>query len=326
MVKSFEHDAQSILNQAPPVPEVDFKSAEEMFSGAASAGIKLESWDLPLYPGLEEMEGIVFHKVGGIEIKMDIFRPENLEKSKPLPGILFIHGGGWLGMSRKDIRHLAMGMAQRGYVTASADYRLAGEAKYPAAVQDCVCALKWFRAHAKEYHVDPENIGVMGNSAGAHLALMVAYAGDEPPFQSPCAHEAATGVKAVVQLYGPTDLAGRHVAQLQEALVLFLGKSLQEAPERYAEASPLTYVTSDSPPTLIMHGTTDELVPVEQADLLAERLKETGVPYIYDRIQGWPHGMDACVAVRERLLYLMKAFFDRFLQPASDVRRANGSH
>ena len=232
---------------------------------------------------------------------------------QPVPGLIFIHGGSRSAGSRKDNGVYCRHFAQKGYVVATIDYRLSGEAPFPAAIQDVNCAIRWMRANAARLGVDPNRIGLVGGSTGAHLAMLAAYSADkgDAELQGTGGNPGvSTRVQALVDLYGPNNLARAR----NPAMLAFLqGKTAAEAPELYAKASPINYVSKDSPPTLILHGTIDGLVPVTQSDNLAARLSEQGVPYLYDRLEGWHHVMDVAAEVHDHCTWMMDQFFGMVL-------------
>ena len=258
--------------------------------------------------GVELEKDLEYGRVGERALKLDLYKPAKVEK--PVPGLVFIHGGAWAGGNKSYYRPYAARYAKRGYVAISISYRLSGEAPFPAAVEDAKCAVRWMRANAGKYGVDPDNICVLGGSAGGHLALMLAYTHGCNSLEGDGGHrEQSSKVQAVVSFYGPTDLA---VPPMRDAGVVrkFLGgKKYADAPEIYRRASPMTHLTGDDPPTLILHGTLDKLVSIKQSDKLAERLKELKIPYDYDRLEGWPHAMDIAKPVFDRCAF----FIDRFL-------------
>ncbi len=251
---------------------------------------------------------IEYAKAGDTSLKLDFYRPANA--SKPLPCIVAIHGGGWESGKKADMLNLmVMPFVVRGYVAASVDYRLAAQAKYPAAIQDVKAAIRYLRANAQQYFIDPDKIIVVGVSAGAHLAMMAAYATDVPAFENVGGNEGVSSkVQGCIQFYGPTDLTAEW-ARTNGIVERFLGKKYEEAPELYAEASPITYVKADSVPTLMFHGTIDDTVVVAQADALAEKLKSVNAPYFYDKVPGWPHLMEAQLDLNKRFNY----FIDQYL-------------
>jgi len=147
---------------------------------------------------------------------------------------------------------------------------------------------------------------------------MIAYSSDVPELDGNSGHAGVSSqVQCLVNLYGPTDMTTEYVqgiSKTNSAVSAFFEGTYAEQPESYATGSPLKYVTKDDPPTLILHGTVDDLVPIAQADLLANRLAELEIPYVYDRLPGWPHAMDVAKPVNDRCLWYMDRFFERFLK------------
>jgi acetyl esterase/lipase len=193
-------------------------------------------------------------------------------------------------------------------------------APFPAAVEDAKCAIRWLRANAEKLGVDPDRIGVAGGSAGGHLSMMVGYAPDTPELEGTGGHsDTSSRVQAVVNLYGPTDLTTTFARSNRVVIDFLGGKTMDEAPDLYRLASPISHVTKDDPPTLILHGSIDSTVPIEQADLLVDKLKSTGVAFDYDRVEGWPHSMDVEASVNRHCLAKMFEFFDAHLgAPGAD--------
>jgi len=303
------------LGETPPAPPAGYEKASE-FSEAIKAGTLAMADMQPAVPDdVEVQNDVEYGKVGDRALVLDLYSPK--DHSKPHPGLLFIHGGGWKGGDKSIYKAYGIHFASRGYVVASVGYRLSGEAGYPAAVNDTKCAVRWMRSEAKRLNVDPDHLGVAGGSAGGHLALLVGLSSDVPALEGDGGHAGTSSrVQAIVDLYGPSDLTTDFVRNNASAKTLcneFFGGSVDEKLDLYQQASPITHVTKDDPPTLIMHGTIDDVVPIDQADRLAARLKKLGVPYIYDRLPGWPHGMDGSQPCNERALWFMDRFFDHSL-------------
>jgi acetyl esterase/lipase len=169
------------------------------------------------------------------------------------------------------------------------------------------------RSQGSKIQVDSEKIAVIGGSAGGHLSLMVGYSPDVPELEGDSGHAGVSSkVQAIVDLYGPVDLT-TDFAQNSRLVSRFIGKSYDEAEAAYRLASPISHVTRDDPPTLILHGPTDDVVSIVQSDMLAAKLKATGVRYVYDRLPGWPHAMDLSNDVYVRCRWFMDHFFDRYL-------------
>jgi acetyl esterase/lipase len=211
---------------------------------------------------------VEYAKPAGKSLLMDLRVPDG---NGPWPVILFLHSGAWISGDRTG--GPAIRQVSRGYAVASIDYRLAPESTWPAQLDDCNEAIRWLRVHAVEYRLDPARIGVFGTSAGGHLAAVVGTTGEK--------------VKAVVDLYGPTDLLKLEDQKLPCIPLngnasfmppsLLMGCPIQACREKTATASPMTYVTPDDPPFLILHGQRDCLVPWQQSQTLYDSLRASGV-------------------------------------------------
>ena len=272
--------------------------------------------DAPPVSGVKMEENIQYGTGDGDALYLDLYRPESAQG--PAPGVLLFFGGGWRDGRKDQLRVYAQHFAQHGYVVGAVQYRLREAGQWPKSVQDAKCAVRWMRAHAAEIGIDPGRIGVMGNSAGGYLALMTGYTSGVPEFEGNGGwQDQSSAVQAVVDIYGPTDFTepGRRDHSL---VVSYMNGTYDQDPARYEKASPIRYVTESSPPTCIIHGTVDMLVPVHQSDWLAEKLKQKGVPYYYSRIDGWPHAMDAVVAVNSHTKALIVHFFDHYLKSAQE--------
>ena len=243
---------------------------------------------------------------------LDIYRKKNI--LDPAPLIIFIHGGSWTKGDKMDYLIYLLSYAEKGYVTASLSYRFAQEAKFPAALEDVICGIKWLKANGIEYGIDSSNVALVGGSAGSHLALLAAYTMGGPYNSGNCDNDGASPrVNAVVNFYGPTDLTTKYAISRDETK-FFLGLDYKDNPEKYLVASPVHFVTPDDPPTMTFIGTLDELVPVNQAEILNETLIAADVPHNYHRLKGWPHTMDAAVPVNEYAQYYMDKFFSKHLK------------
>ncbi len=189
------------------------------------------------------------------------------------PAVLVVHGGGWARRSPRDMERVARTLASRGFVAVNVAYRLAPEFLYPAPLHDLRQALTWMAENAPVLRLDPNRMGALGYSAGAHLVsqLAVLESNGEPDWKPARAEQR---LKAVVAGGLPADLTRWPKSPLVKT---FLGAPLKEAPELWREASPVTHVTSSSPPFFLYHGGLDQLVEVEQAELMKQSLDEAGV-------------------------------------------------
>lgn len=293
-----------------PEPPVGYESNELLMKDFTGGKIPLVSPYLTIPERVVEQKEIEYGKVGDRALLLNLYRPAEVDGA--VPGLIFIHGGGWRSGDKKDYQYHCVEMAKRGYVAASIAYRMSGEAVFPAAVQDAQCAVRWMRENASEYGVDPNRIAVLGGSAGGHLSLMVGYC-EEDTFPKTGGHDdVSSAVQAVVNLYGVTDCTTEKAKTAKE-VTSFLGKSFDEAPELFDECSPLFHLDAGDPPTLTFHGTLDELVPVSQADALTEELDELGIPNVYCRLDGWPHTMDIAKPVNDYVLWYIDAFMKKYL-------------
>lgn len=207
-----------------------------------------------------------------------------------LPSVIWVHGGAWRVGNRSFCPDLKRYFARRGYAMVNIEYRLSGESKFPAALDDLRAAIRWLRGHASDYGLDPEAVGLWGSSAGAHLAALAATT----------ARDEVDRVQAVVDGYGPTDLALGDAQGLPGGMVhdvpdspesQLLGVRIGEAgPELLRAVSPVAHVTDQAPPFLILHGSSDMLVPPGQSEILHEALVAAGVESTFYLIEGLDHG------------------------------------
>jgi acetyl esterase/lipase len=259
---------------------------------------------------------VVYGKGGGEDLKLNIARPKtNAEK---LPGIVFIHGGGWMGGNRTDNDQVTWQAAQRGYVAVTVGYRLTPKHRFPAQVNDVKCAVRFLRARADEYGIDLDHIGACGWSAGGHLALMLGVTGKDDGFEGDGGWpEQSSKVQAVVSFFGPTDLTAQDIpARDGPLLVAFLGGNLEESRADYVRASPITYVSPGDAPTLLLQGTADVLVPYTQAYRMLDAMTKAGVSGRADIIVGANHGWFSDAAELRRTADETFAFLDHYLKHA----------
>lgn len=221
--------------------------------------------------------------------QLDIYLPD--EDDGPFPVILNIHGGGWIGGDKayKQVLSMLEGL-ERGYAVVAINYRLSGEAIWPAQINDCKGAIRWVRANADQYRLNPDKIAAWGGSAGGHLSALVGTSGDVKALEdlSQDNPEESSRIQAVVNWFGPTDFLKMDeylkASEVTKPMAhstpdspesKLLGKNLEDAPELVKEADPGTYISSDDPPFLIQHGTEDNLVPYQGSVLLARKLGNT---------------------------------------------------
>jgi acetyl esterase/lipase len=254
--------------------------------------------------------------VEGRELKLDIVAPR--EPNGPRPAVFLLHGGAWRAGSKNDLRSVMPEFAARGYVAISPQYRLCPKDPFPAQIHDVKAAVRWVKAHAGEYAINPQRIGAVGFSAGGHLALMLGLTGPADGLEGELGEAAHPGldsrVQAVVNFFGPTDLAATDLPEISKALVKdFLGAPPAETPEIAAKASPLTFVSDGDAPVLTFQGTKDPLVPPTQAVKLAEAMTSAGVPGRVELLVGAQHGWGG--AELDRTKGETFRFLDQYLKP-----------
>lgn len=243
---------------------------------------------------------VVYARAGDTDLRLNIAVPK--AGDGPFPAVVFLHGEGWRAGDRSDMDSLVKGIARLGYVGATVQYRLVPTARFPAQVEDCKEAMQWMRAHAAQYRIAPQKTAVVGFSAGGYLAAMVGVTGTT-----------GDAVQAVVSFFGPTDFTTRDwPSDLEtEVIVPFLGGAFADRPDVYRNASPVNFVTKESPPFLFFHGVEDRLVPVDQSRRLAARLQEAGVAARVVAFEREGHGFtDATnqAAMKQMLEFLRERF------------------
>ena len=284
--------------------------------GYLAIGVGLEKIinNNPAIPAdIEVIKDVEYKNINGKSLQLDIYRPKNIVKPAPL--LVFIHGGSWSQGKRSDYLIYLVAFAQKGYMTATVSYRLIKDGFYPACVEDIADAVQWLYKNGENYGYDPDRIALIGGSAGAHLALLAAYEWKKPPIAGDTVSVPLSihRIKAVVDIYGPVDFTTEY-ARNQPLITRFLNHSFSETPELYKEASPIQYVNKKTPPTMILHGTSDDLVPVSQSDLLKAKLDSVGVPNVYYKVPFWPHAMDVVQRVNDFSQLKMNSFFEKYLK------------
>jgi acetyl esterase/lipase len=258
---------------------------------------------------------VSYGKAGGQDLLLDVFSPLAPSKS-PLPAVIFIHGGGWYEGSKENFKDAAQALAKQGYITFSLNYRLAknGHNHWPAQLDDVQRAVRWVRAHAAQYHLDPQHIGAIGHSAGGHLVTCLGTR-DTRDNSDPALAKYSSRVTCVVDMSGPVDLVKRESTQGDGIIRNFLGGTPEELPALARDASPLGFVDAQTVPFLLIHGRLDTLVPPQQAERLDAALRQTGIEskllIFPDENHGISKPANGDQMVRETL-----AFLQQHLQPA----------
>lgn len=249
-------------------------------------------------------ERVVFGRGGDRELRCDVFTPP--AGARNAPGVLLVHGGGWREGDRSQLRGYGILLGREGFVCVASEYRLAPGATWPAQIHDVKAAIRWMRANADRLGIDPDQIVIEGNSAGAHLALMAAGTPNVPEFEGDGGNPGVgTEVAAAIAFYAPAvldpssqvirDLLGGHDPELARA------------------ASPVMYVSPSFPPTMLLHGNRDDVVPVGESFRMYEALDRAGVPVELHIFAGEPHAFDSGSLLGRQSAGLMRAFLARYV-------------
>jgi len=265
--------------------------------------------------GVIQTKDVIFKEVDGKKLGVDIYRPKN--DTTPNPLILVIHGGYW--KSGDKAVHVQQGVefAELGYTVAAMNYRLSADHKFPANIEDIYDCIKYLTAHAAEFNIDPKRIVTYGGSAGGHLSAFIGLSANTKG-RSYNKGMNADAIKGVITIYGMHDLT-MQIQKEHPFTLQYIGKSFEKASASYRDASPIYHVDSADPPVLLIHGSLDGSVSVKNSDALAETLKANGVSYTYDRVEGWPHGMDLFSPIGERTLWHVYQFLKAHM-PSDELK------
>ena len=241
---------------------------------------------------------ITYATADGIDLKLDLCWPS--AGPGPFPALVLIHSGSWgleTSGTKAECGYMLQEAATRGYVAAAVEHRLLAfdwstrtlKHRFPDQVYDVKCAVRWLRANSKRYNIDSGQIGAVGWSSGGHLALMLALTDVSDRLEGDCGDGAySSRIQAAVSSAGPTELASLY-SVIPAVIAAFLGGTPDKLPEVYVKASPLTYVTKDDPPILLINGDMDTTVPVQQAEILDAKLTAVGVPHTLVVKKGYGH-------------------------------------
>lgn len=287
-----------------------FLTALLAFAVTELSAQQVPPFELP--PNVELNRDVVYATIGTRQLLLDLFLPR--QGAGPFPAVVYIHGGGWSGGNKNAFQRQAAYMATKGFVGACIQYRLSGEAQYPAALHDAKAAVRWLRANAKEYKIRVDRIGAAGGSAGGHLAALLGTTGDDPAYEGSVGVTGQSSrVQAVAAFNPAVDLVS--LAQPQPAkaagssLTQFFGKTYREDPDLYARASPLQLVTSKAPPFLFLHGDADTTVPYQESVDMRKALLAAGVKAEIMTAEGATHTFFNRPPWYELTLQRMEQFF-----------------
>lgn len=252
------------------------------------------AWD-----GARVLRDLTYASRSSGDLTLDLYLPGTGGRT---PLVVFVHGGAWRAGSKEDPRVTNLGprLVERGFALASIEYRLSDTATFPAQIVDVKASIRWLRAHADEYGLDSDNVGLWGPSAGGHLVALAGTSGDTEQWPQEVYPDQPDCVQAVLDWYGPTnfllmdqqappDSAIDHSAPDSPESQL-LGCQITTCPDRVAAADPISYVSADDPPFLIMHGVRDRLVPYQQSELLFRALRDADLSATLYRLPTLGHG------------------------------------
>jgi acetyl esterase/lipase len=262
---------------------------------------------------IEITKDVVYGTGAGEELKLDIAAPKGLDHR--VPAIVAIHGGGWMQGQRQDMYEVMKRAAKHGFVAATVSYRLAPKHRFPAQIEDVKCAARYLRSHADELKIDPDHIGAIGISAGAHLAMMLGTLDPSDGMEGDGGHpDVSSKVQAVVSFVGPVNLVRTSYTDTQEQILeaFFGGKPLNKIAD-CRRASPIVYINEGDAPMLLFFGTKDPLINADQAQQISQALTDANVPGRVEMLLGAGHGWTG--EELERTLECSWEFFDHQLKP-----------
>ncbi len=272
--------------------------------------------------------GIRYGKAGLIPLKLDLYLPDG-DSVEPRPTVLLIHGGAWLFGTRYQLHWYGRRLARAGFIAASINYRMLPAYPFPYCIHDCKGAVRWLRSHAAEYGIDPNRIAAFGNSAGGHLAGLLATTRPRDGLEGPLNPGASSEVQAAISMYGAVDLTEyrrwrergltRRAASRFVAYFVSLGRGRRPGSNAWEAASPITYTHAGAAPMLFIHGTRDFLVDVEQSEKFTKRLLEVGAVAELVTLHDRGHGFDFFDPWKRREVWNdMLDFLDRRLRGVRD--------
>jgi len=304
------------------------------FAGAEAAHYPSKTLEVaPTKTEVKQISGVVYEQVpsrgyANVPMQLDLLQPQ---KKTKMPAIVYVTGGGFINANKDNGVQLRNYLAEKGYVVASITYRVAPTAKFPQPLEDVKASIRYLRAHADQWNIDKDRIGIVGGSAGGYLSAFAGTTSGTKTFDKGENLQESSKVNCAVDLYGLSDLSqvgmdySPEVQQLHksagatEALwvngsPVFGGKDggVLADPKATEAANPIAYIGRNSAPMLLMHGTADKVVSPGQTDLLYQALKEKGVPAERYEIPGAAHG--GVYWVQDKVLQVIGDFFDKYLK------------
>ena len=323
-------DGKLVPAEMPRPAQRNFKRADANGDGAITLAEHLKFLKGPPTAsgapgGIKLQRDIAYAGTKNSRQMLDLLLPEKRVGEKPLPVLAYIHGGGWrAGNKNSGARWIATHIQSGRVAGVSIGYRLSGEAQWPAQIHDCKAAIRWIRANAKKYNLDPNRIAVIGTSAGGHLVAMLGTSGGVKELEGKLGPhlDQSSRVQCVIDLFGPTALLqmGEKQNAPTSAESKLIGAPLQSAKAKSREASPMTHVTKGDSPYLIIHGDRDRLVPFNQSVIFHAALKKAGVESTLITVKNGGHGRFPREATDKRVqLFLERHFFGKGKQLPDEI-------
>jgi acetyl esterase/lipase len=288
---------------------LDLSSGNLVIAALAAVALAIPAAVATAESNVDISTGVEYVQRDSGPLKADIYVPKG---AGPFPGMLVVHGGAWAMGTREQLAGAALFLAEHGYTAVSIEYRLAPQDKWPAQIYDCEAAVRWMRAHAAEYKIDPARIGGYGYSAGGHLVALLGTLTNEQ-LREPGLPADAPSARLQVVLAGGAPCDFRSLPPDSNRVAYWLGGTPAQKPDVYRDASPANYVSADDPPMFFFHGDSDELVPMRSPQKMVERLHDAGVTADFYTVKGAGHIPAALdQTAREKAL----AFADHVLKGA----------
>ena len=255
---------------------------------------------------------VVYASIKGTDLHLDIYEPSADRGTAPRPAVILIHGGGWSSFDKSTMRGMGEFLARHAFVAFSVDYRLftGKENLWPVQLDDVQRAVRWVRAHASKYNVDPDRIGAFGHSAGAQLAALLGMEDTRDNSDAALA-KYSSRVRAVVDVSGPTDFTIPDDPEGEAFMASFLGVAYAKNPEAWRDASPVFHVGKKNAAFLIVHGTQDESVPLAQAQELFDKMRMAGETAKFIKVND-RHTFESPEARRQLAIETLQ-FFDEYI-------------
>jgi len=267
---------------------------------------------------IDENYDIEYASVNGKSLFLDYYIPEDSTGSEPV--IIWIHGGAFCSGTKFQVSSSAIKIAEEGYAVLAIDYRVCSEAIFPEVIYDIKSAVRWARQNADDLGFNADKIGVIGSSSGGHYASMLGTSSGHLEGDVGDNTDYSSSVQAVVDLYGPVnfltmteDCAGNCVMDHDDSTSpesKFIGCGIQDCPDIATEASPQTYITSDDPPFLILHGSDDQTIPIGQSENFHQALLDAGIDSTFITAEGYGHDYTISIRYHDEII----EFFDSYLK------------